>query len=137
MGSKHWPWQNNTLSGQPHTPPKHGTPASHALPQPPQLAASLLTFAQVPPHFSKPAAHAVLHEPLAHTAGAVQAVPHAPQWALSACRLTQALPQAASPGWHTRPFGPAPDVPCPPPTPLLGPSIVAVHPPSTNSNATA
>jgi hypothetical protein len=97
IGSKHWPAQNSTLSGQPHTPPKQGTPWAHIFPQPPQLAASVEVLAQVAPHFWKPAAQAVSHEPLAHTAGAVQALPHTPQLPLSDCKLTQAPLQAVSP----------------------------------------
>jgi hypothetical protein len=51
IGSKHCPAQNSTLSGQPHTPPKQGTPISHTLPQVPQLLASVAVLAQVAPHF--------------------------------------------------------------------------------------
>jgi hypothetical protein len=97
MGSKHCPAQNKTPSGQPHTPPKQGTPISQTLPQAPQLAASVATLAQVAPHFWKPAAHAVSHEPLAHTDGAVHALPQVPQLLLSDCRLTHMPLHAVSP----------------------------------------
>lgn len=51
-----------------HVPAEHTCPAPHALPQPPQLASSLVSSTHAPPHAAYPELHAVAHALAAHVA---------------------------------------------------------------------
>jgi hypothetical protein len=69
----------------------------HTLPQAPQFALSLCTFAQngwpaSGTHPTSFAGHPPLHLPPAQTSSGLHAVSHAPQCALSVCRLVQIPP---------------------------------------------
>src|SRR5262249_40656131 len=62
-----------------HFPATQKVPLPQAAPQAPQLAASVIRFAQVPLHWLVPLGHEVAQAPLTQTPAAAHAVPHAPQ----------------------------------------------------------
>lgn len=90
----------------PHRPLMHRMPAEHALPQPPQLFASVATSAQMSPQSTRPGGHIIVAPPsvdvVSHTPSTQrrpvgQALLHMPQWRGLSRRLTQPAPQSASP----------------------------------------
>jgi hypothetical protein len=82
-----------------HDPPlQNGAVPAHAIPQPPQLAASLTTSTHAPPQARVPAGHA--HRPPVHACDSAQTAPQAPQSRTSVARSTQLAPHAVSPALH-------------------------------------
>lgn len=81
--------------GQPQAPAVQVSPAEHSLPQPPQLALSVLVLVHVVPHTVRPVAH--VHTPLTQVSAPVHAFPHVPQFALSVAVLVHPALHDVSP----------------------------------------
>jgi hypothetical protein len=117
-----------SVSPVPHevvqTPAEHTWFAPHLLPQEPQLSGSLwvavphepqlalsvCSFTQAPPHWVSPAVQLSVHLPFAQTCPGPHWLLHAPQSSMSVCSLTHAPLQAVSPvgqlqlpPWHVAP----------------------------------
>ena len=75
-------------------------PPVQALPQAPQLVASVCVFTQAPPQSVVPVAQA--QAPAVQTRPIGQAVPQVPQFAASVWRFTQVRPQTDWPVGHTQ-----------------------------------
>jgi hypothetical protein len=74
--------------------------AEQALPHAPQLALSLVTSTQRPPHTVPVHEPGDMQAPLEQNSPAAQALPQAPQLAGSDAVLTQALPHLVAPPEH-------------------------------------
>jgi hypothetical protein len=102
--STHVPPQSVCPAGQPQTPAEQVWPAAQALPQAPQLSASLWKLAastQPVPHCEVPAGQVATQAPLEQNGvPAGQAMPQAPQLAPSAMVLAQPAAHGESPAWH-------------------------------------
>jgi hypothetical protein len=82
--------------GQEQLPPEQLSAPVQTLPQPPQLAGSVLVFTQAVPHLVVPETQPA-HIPWAHVCWAAQAWPQVPQLAPSFMRLAQPESQQLSP----------------------------------------
>jgi hypothetical protein len=80
-----------------HAPAVHAAPLSHALPQPPQFAVSVIVSTHVPLH-SIPPVPAHEHVPCEQAWSAAQVVPHAPQFSTSELVSTHTSPHRISGG---------------------------------------
>lgn len=89
-----------------HEPPTHCVPATHFLPQPPQLPGSFIGSTHALPQLVSPGRQPLLlHWPLRQVCPGWQWTPHPPQWLTSDVSSTQAGSQ------HESPDGQAPPVP--------------------------
>jgi hypothetical protein len=84
--------------GQAHAPFTHVCPTPHAVPQPPQLAASVVVSVQPAAQAARPFWHP--HVPLTHALPTTQVAPQAPQCAASDVRFTHAPPHWVWPSGH-------------------------------------
>ena len=96
----HTPLHACSLGGHAHAPATHACPLGHALPQPPQFAASDCAPTHDVPHLVRPGAQAAWHVPFEHTRPASHAWPHDPQLAASASASTHAPLQLVWPFGH-------------------------------------
>jgi hypothetical protein len=94
------PPQVEKPAGHPHALFVHAWPPTHVFPQKPQLNGSVVMFAQLRPHCSRPVAQVAEHVPCEHKSPPVQTVPHAPQLFGSLIVLAQAMPHAESGAVH-------------------------------------
>lgn len=116
-----WPC-GQLVAVQAQAPPEQaGVAPAQALPQVPQLAASVAVSTHVAPQTTWPPGQA--HDPAWQVVPPVQALPQAPQLAALVCRSTQAPPQLVRPAaqqtppWQVWPLAhaaPAPQVHVPP-----------------------
>ena len=78
---------------QPQRPLRHVAPPVHAMPQPPQFAASVVMFTHALPQRSRPGVQYDWHDPAEHTWPAAHALPQRPQWSRRELVSTHAPPQ--------------------------------------------
>jgi hypothetical protein len=85
---------------QTHSPEEQRSGLAQATPQPPQLAASVITFRHAPLQHASEAVQSrepQVQWPRKHVSPSSQALPHSPQWAVLVRTSTQAVPQHVSP----------------------------------------
>jgi hypothetical protein len=95
-----WPHCTRLPHDVAHVPAAHTSPAPHATPQPPQLAASDITSTQLDAHGDRPLTQ--LHRAAEQKAPVVQLVPQAPQFPVLVARSTHTPPQLVPPSGQSQ-----------------------------------